>query len=529
MHEPTSIGRFTGSAAGKIPRNAFKGDVDVDTSQSAPTSDGTVFALELLLQNSLSMKVFQFETSVLNGGASLNARIPHTFRISRTRSGLVVADGDQQALTDVTMNGSIADWQSTDTLATGPGHRLQTIHTSSSKPPQRNAPTENGFAIFGDKRYIQCSKSQTLNLSCPPFSDLGNIDPKFNIIEDESAKLTRRMSSEEGLVHLEKRTGAERDFDVYFQLRVIVTLFSHRYFTGGPQLLQNNPNAGYYDIRNADCVDLTWNSNAPIPAGVRPVAEHILELQTHPRFIEFVLGRDMDLNNGRTFRTTYPVLDPGTFSTGGRYVTRWSVWDADGQTNDDDETPADDVWRAYGDTNNADHMINTEPRFNNLKTQIIQGNDPIADDRWDDQNLDDTSQYTTGERAIGAIRNVLEIFDYLNFPSVHQAWTSAANSVRDALEHFQTRYNARVPTNSNRLANLPEMWDQYLRRVHIPQITNNVQAWVERRVNILLVQWDAALMGSTGQRLDEILAIIEGLHVLQEAAQNAFINTNGLT
>lgn len=276
-------------------------------------------------------------------------------------------------------------------------------------------------------------------------------------------------------------------------------------------------------------MDLTWNSNAPIPPGTAPAAEHILELQTHPRFLEFLMGATVSLQNGRTYHTTYPVIDPGVFATGGRYVTRWSSWDPAGQRNAADETAADDVWRAYGDTNNAGHMVNTDPRFNNLKMQIFRGNDPIGDDRWQAGDLDDTADTATGIRAVGAIRDVIDIFHYMNRPELHTAWTSSANDIRDAWAHFQTRYNMNVPQGSRPLANLPEMWDEYLRNVLIPQIENNVGAWAERRINILLVNWDTAREGATGQREEVILGILEALTQLKEDLQNASIDLGNLT
>lgn len=530
INQPLSVGSFHGGAAGNIPNNAFKGDVVVDTTEAAATSDGTVFAMQLLLENSLSMKVFQYESSVINGRAALNARIPHTVRITKTAgSQLTVYDGDHAAETDVTMNGNIADWASTDTFPVGPFFKPQKIHTGSSTPSGRDPPKGNGFPVFGGRDYIGCSKSKPANITCPPLSDLGNIDPAFNSPDDGSESLAPPKRSLKGPVTLEKRTGGEREFNVHLGLRLIVTLFSHTYWTGGRELLSHNPNAGYYDLNNQDCVDLTWNSNAPIPPGTAPAAEHILELQTHPRFLEFLMGATVSLQNGRTYHTTYPVIDPGVFATGGRYVTRWSSWDPAGQRNAADETAADDVWRAYGDTNNAGHMVNTDPRFNNLKMQIFRGNDPIGDDRWQAGDLDDTADTATGIRAVGAIRDVIDIFHYMNRPELHTAWTSSANDIRDAWAHFQTRYNMNVPQGSRPLANLPEMWDEYLRNVLIPQIENNVGAWAERRINILLVNWDTAREGATGQREEVILGILEALTQLKEDLQNASIDLGNLT
>lgn len=353
-----------------------------------------------------------------------------------------------------------------------------------------------GISIFHRSHFIgPVMRYHRAKITCPPLSELGVIDVKFNALNNGSEALapTRNLG---GRVILEKRAGGERNFDVHFNLRIIVTLWSHTYWTGGRELLQHNHNAGYYDLNNAECVDRTWNLNATIDTGVRPAAEHILELQSHPRFLEFAMGATVPLFNGQTYHTTRPVIDPGIFATGGRYVTRWSIWDPAGLTNAIDESPADDVWRAYGDTKNAGHMVNTEPRWNNLKMQIFRGNDPIADDTWQARNLDDTANLATGTQAIGAIRNVIAIFDYMNRPELHRAWTSSANSIREALAHFQDRYNRNVPQGGQLLANLPEMWDEYLRNVLIPQIQNNVAAWAERRINILIIAWDTAREGA---------------------------------
>lgn len=290
LNQPLSIGSFHGGAAGKISSNAFKGDVVVDSTEAAATFDDTVFAMQLLLENSLSMKVFQYKSSVVNARAALNARIYHTVRIANTAgSQLTVYDGDQRAETDVTMSGNIADWASTNAFLVGPIFKPQRIRTGSSTPPERAPPKGNGFPVFGGRDYIGCSKSELTNITCPPLSDLGNIDPVFNPPDHGRKPLAPRKRSLKGPVTL---IGGQREFNVYFNLRLLVTIFSHTYWTGGRELLRHNSNAGYYDLRNQDCVDFTWDSNATIPPGIAPAAEHILELQTHPRFLEFLMGTE---------------------------------------------------------------------------------------------------------------------------------------------------------------------------------------------------------------------------------------------
>ena len=533
---PKSVGQFAGSAAGKVPKDAFKGDVSIDTSKAAARSDGTVFAMELLLENSLSMKVFEYESSVLNGGATLNARIPHTLRIAKSGSGLAVTDGNKRASVDVGMNGTIANWEGTDTFPVGPEPDAQTIHTTSSDPPERDAPKKDGFAVFGGRDYISCSDGGgKKDLTCPALSDLGRIDPGLGDEVQDGSSPSRRMKRwfdvffRRDTYGLEKRTGNERAYDVTFNLIVIARIFSHTYYTGGRQLLQNNPNAGYYDLNNADCVDSTWDDDANVPRGVRPAAEHILELQTHARFLEFAMGGTADLRNGQTRRTQYTPIDSGVFGTGGRYLTRWATWDPAGLTNTDDETPSDDVWRAYGDTNNAEHMVNAEPNFNGVKQRIFRGHDPIGDDTWEQRELDDTGDVNNAQAAIGAIRDVLGFFSYMNMRHVHDGWVASANAVRAGLDHFQTRYNQDVPNGQQPLANLPQMWDEYVREVLVQQVQNGARAWALRRINILIALWDAAQDGADDQELEVIRGILEALSVLKDEATGARIDLSGLT
>ena len=533
---PKSIGQFTGSAAGNIPKDAFKGDVSIDTSQAAARSDGTVFAMELLLESSLTMKVFEYDTSVLNGGASLNARVPHTLRIAKSGSGLAVTDGDKGASVDVGMNGSIANWESTDTFPVGRNPDAQTIHTTSSDPPERDPPKENGFAVFGGRDYISCSRGgDNSDLTCPALSDLGRIDPSLGDEVQDGSSPHRRMKRwldvlfNRGTHRLEKRVGNERSYDVTFNLVVIATIFSHTYWTGGRELLQHNADAGYYDLNNADCTDSTWDDDATIPTGVRPAAEHILELQTHPRFLEFAMGQAADLRNGQTHRTRYTPIDSGVFRSGGRYLTRWSTWDPAGSTNAVDEAPIDDVWRAYGDTNNAGHMVNAEPNFNGAKQRIFRGFDPIADETWNERDLDDTGDIDNAEAAIGAIRDVLGFYSYMNRQGVHDGWIASANAVRAALDHFQDRYNRNVPNGQQRIANLPEIWDEYVRDVLVAQLQNGARAWALRRINILITLWDARQEGADEDELVVIRGVLEALSVLRDEARSARIDISGLT
>lgn len=127
-------------------------------------------------------------------------------------------------------------------------------------------------------------------------------------------------------------------------------------------------------------------------------------------------------------------------------------------------------------------MVNTKTHFNNLKMQIFRGNDPIGDDRWQALNLDDMAATATGSGTVGSIRDVIDIFDYMNHPELYTAWGLSANGIRAVWTHFQDCYNMNVSQGAWMLANLPGMWNEYVCNVLIPQIENNVEGCSPGRV-----------------------------------------------
>lgn len=121
-------------------------------------------------------------------------------------------------------------------------------------------------------------RSKPANITCPPLSDSADIKPAFNAVDDENKPLAPPKRSLEGLVTLEKQTGGEINSNVSLNLRLMVILFSHTYWTRGWEFVGHNPNTGYYELNNHDYEDRPWDPNAPVPPRLTPAAKHIREL-----------------------------------------------------------------------------------------------------------------------------------------------------------------------------------------------------------------------------------------------------------
>jgi hypothetical protein len=71
----------------------------------------------------------------------------------------------------------------------------------------------------------------------------------------------------------------------------------------------------YTIATNAQTGACEWQPNGTY---TNPAAEHMLELNTEPRSLEFAMGNTVRLANGNMVRTQYPAQDTRVFGAGGR-------------------------------------------------------------------------------------------------------------------------------------------------------------------------------------------------------------------
>ncbi len=273
------------------------------------------------------------------------------------------------------------------------------IHTGDSSPRERDAPAVNGYALFGARDWVGCSNDSKTEIKCLPMKDMLKWDPSL-ADDNDGTGLSKRM--------LEGRAGqgGERQFNVHGP-NGDFTITSHPYPNGqnGATLLAANPNAGYYELENEDdCVAIDFRDDGD-PRTTTFITEHILELQTLPRFLEFAMGVPADLRNRRTIRTSHAPIPQHALGTGSNFLTHYSVWDPHGSPNNN-EAPVDEIWGAFGDVDNPSHLVNTEEAFNSIKMRIWRGDAPMADSTWANLGLDNTTDIETGEEALSVIRDV---------------------------------------------------------------------------------------------------------------------------
>ncbi|KAI5203118.1 glycoside hydrolase, partial [Aureobasidium subglaciale] len=511
---PLSISDFGGSPAGKNPTDPFRGDVTGNG-----TSDGTLFGMKMIMETSLEMKLYEYNTQILNGNATLGARITHDLAVVDKGGKISVVDGDTVALGDAVQLGQISStWTDQETHQLGSTLKPKTIKTGGSTPSERDTPEINGFALFGGRDFMECSSGSTSNPQWCNLTVLSDIDPSLAIPDDSV-----------GSFSLQKRTSGERSFDLTVAGIVIATIFSHSYYTGGQDLLRHNPDAGMYALAtNAQTGDCEWVDDGTYG---NPAAEHMLELNQEPRSLEWAMGAEARLPDGRTMRTQYPAQDTRIFGAGGRYLSSWGSWDPNGNHADPSEAPVDDSFRAYGDTTNAGGMVNVPQEWNLMKTQVFQGNTPISDNLWNDRannganDRDSTTNIATGREAVGALQSVAGLFTYLNHDELNDHFIRAANGVRANRQNFQDRYNANLGPNDAPMVNLPEQYDEYILYVLVPTIEIGVEQWVTRRGEILIRNWTAELGRTTNAaRRTQINAIIAEVRGVMGDVEDALMD-----
>lgn len=273
------------------------------------------------------------------------------------------------------------------------------IHSGDSTPPDRNAPAIDGFALFGERDWVDCSSGSDTKIKCLPMSNMLTLDPSLANEDDNTGLSKRTLESRAG-------QGGERTYEVHgpggtFEIN------SHTYPNGrnGATLRGVNPAAGYYDLENEDdCVGTAFRDDGD-PRTTTFITEHILELQTLPRFLEFAMGVPADIRNGVRMVTRHTPIPQAALGHGSNFLTRYSVWDPHGSANNN-EAPVDEIYGAFGDTLDPSHLVNAEEGLNAVKMRIWRGAAPIADTTWTNNQLDDTSDIAHGEQALSTIRNV---------------------------------------------------------------------------------------------------------------------------
>lgn len=288
-------------------------------------------------------------------------------------------------------------------------HRIGTtpspaiIHSGNSRPEERDAPAIDGFALFGERDWVRCStdSDSDTKIECLPMSEMLKWDP--SLADDDETGNTKR--------DLESRAdqGGEREYNVNdANGRTLFTIRSHAYPNGrnGATLLAANPAAGRYDLENEeDCVGVEFQNDGD-PTTATFITEHILELQTLPRFLEFAMGQPAEMRDGTQMTTRNTPIPQTAFGTGSNFLTGYNIWDPAGAGATTTNAPVDEIFGAFGGMQDASHLVNAEEGFNGVKQRIWRGDLPMADSTWRNNGFDQTTNINNGLQALSTIRNV---------------------------------------------------------------------------------------------------------------------------
>ena len=106
---------------------------------------------------------------------------------------MLTSISDMQALGEVFQTGRVASTWTDDLAHTlGDNPHPSQIHLGSSDSPTRDVPNIQGYSIFGDKYYIDCSDDDSGRATLICTYDLHSIDPGLDIDPDTVSRPWRR-------------------------------------------------------------------------------------------------------------------------------------------------------------------------------------------------------------------------------------------------------------------------------------------------------------------------------------------------
>jgi hypothetical protein len=545
---PLSLGDLSGDVQNLATRNAWSGTIDgavpdSTTSSKRQSGDSTLFGLRLDLQTWLEIEVFELGTNDQAGNAQFLIDIPHDISIMADGDVISIVSGDETVGAEVYSAGISDEWEEDDTLnligSTGTSYIV--FSGAGDPPPSRTPPDsqDDGLVAAISGNYFGCSNNDTAtSLVCYASSNMSSFDPDW-LTDPETGDLytnEKRRRSTGDLVppppsyHLldPRGTGGKRNFTVKTPSGATFIITSHTYPNGqnGAYLLTVNVQAGYYNLAAPNnCVDASVTANGVTGGTVTYVTEHIVELGTLNLLLQFMMFGTFTLPDGSTYSVDPSLLVPEAYLDAlSLFQTPWNQWDPSSTST---STPIDDIWSAFGDTNNAGHLVNCESVFNGVKMQIWQGNNPMSDNTWKKNNFMSTSEangYAPAEGGLSTIRLAIAIFEYLNDAVVNANMATTMNAIHATFAN----YDASVLAVTGNQINTARLAADFVYGAMIPRL-EGVQAWAIRRINTMITDWEAALNQPTSSaRANAVGRVLTALRSLLATTESLIlIDTTG--
>ncbi|KAF2111300.1 hypothetical protein BDV96DRAFT_603405 [Lophiotrema nucula] len=290
--------------------------------------------------------------------------------------------------------------------------------------------------------------------------------------------------------------GNGRSYCVKGHPKGLSTYRSDQYPNGrnGNALYSVNSRAGYFIVDDLTTCGRPKIVSKNSGAGTF-VTEHVMELQTFPAFLQFMMGRRFVFGDQASYTKPPPYV---TASILERALNK--KWSRGGR-----ETPERDIWEKFGSVTNAGVLVNAEKGLNSIKALLWQSKNPISDNTWYKKKFDDTSDVRYPGLAFSAINEVTNVFDCMNNEVVNQAFATVANDVHGVLEQFSQEMKERVGKDFD----FAGAWFDYIKKVLVPTLTTKADLFIDGHLNYLEETWQAKLDSTTDERLrDECDAIL---------------------
>ncbi|KAK4241773.1 hypothetical protein C8A03DRAFT_30078 [Achaetomium macrosporum] len=505
VHAPPSLGNMSGDLRGESVDDAWSGKVSASRTSGAP-ADGTIFGADSMVMDSTTMvmrswmdvEVYELGSTLVAGKAQFLAQNSHYIRVSSDGSTVNVTDGEHSASVEAYASSISSAWE-TDESSHDVGCKsfTQTVHSAGApgEDPKDNKPPKwSGMAALAGY-YMNCSRGSELKCLYP--YNLSMIIPDFDVHPANGLVYERRKRWSPALDLTEVGplgTGGKRPFTVKGTNGRSFTIYSHTYPNGqsGNSLLGINPNAGFWTLADPlNCESYAMTDDGD-PNDGEFVTEHTVELSYLGQLLSFMLTGSARMPGGSVYAPysarpiDYGLLEPNSF-----FQRPWSQWDPTGQHPYPNLSPLDEVFQMMGDTVNPDGFVNADATLNGFKMRVWNGNAPVADDTWAENQWDDTSDDrgpARAEEAMSAIRTTLGVFSYVNARSIHDHMTAIVNGRRAMFQRFDEAVN-RV---SGQTIHTSRLHIEFWLNVMVPRI-ESVDNWVNSRLNGLQQVWQARL------------------------------------
>ncbi|KAJ5487608.1 hypothetical protein N7530_001908 [Penicillium desertorum] len=559
---PVSTGGHSGGLSNSLLTDHFSGKVTLPSSAASPKSrrasvtDGTILGLRFLTTSQMKLDLDFYSSKQVAAAVQFDQTVDSYLRISRKSDGSPrIVFSNQQGTRESFTQGDLP-WGDDDVQSIIGHGDVLVLHDGAETPESRDAPSIDGYAIFGGHDLMSCSNSggsrSSLD-SCLCISSMDQFDRSLDLDpetgeEYESLKKRRRrghgrmadLREFDLLLDIDPETGKPYEESHVLDPRAMtygapvdyplrapsgrswsITMNRYPNGQGGANLLQVNPNAGRFGAEDCyDCGNAGISSASDDPES-RYVTEHIHERQTEPRAQEFMMTGEARRGDGTLVRSDYnsnPV--PESYLNPASYLWQpYSQWDPTGPYTTNGR-PIDEITNAYGSDINPDVLVNTDSVLNGYKARIWVGHQAMSDTLWTSNGFNIPDVEHT-ERAITSIRTVIQVTSYMNDDQINNNWATVVNTV---LETYG-RYQERVLAVDGVQIHAREMYQEFIREVVVPDIESS-ENWVQRRISQLREIWNP-LRGqdpdATGvlDTLNELVELVEGL-LLQTAGLNLY-------